>query len=114
MTATSPSGYSEDVDHDGIPDECEGGGIGDGPMMGGGDTDGPPGNTGWTADGSPSPQPSPSEGEGAEAAWEAFYEWSAAQCWGIDCLLTPREQFEAYVDELTELGLPVEGPQSPP
>ena len=47
--------------------------------------------------------------EDEEAAWEAFFEWSDAQCWGTNCETTGAEQFQAYVDKLTELGLPVGG-----
>ena len=49
-----------------------------------------------------------------DAAWEEFYEWAAAQCWGPDCLTTGSEQFQAYLDELEALGLPVEGLHSSP
>ncbi|RIK62396.1 MAG: hypothetical protein DCC65_17520 [Planctomycetota bacterium] len=42
---------------------------------------------------------------GEEAAWEAFYQWSAAQCWGNDCETTGAEQFRAMVAKLNELGL---------
>lgn len=40
-----------------------------------------------------------------EAGWEAFYEWSLSQCWGLDCESTTSEQFTAYVNKLAELGL---------
>ncbi len=49
-----------------------------------------------------------------DAAWEALYEWAYDRCWGPDCALTLEQQFQAYVDKLTELGLPVEGPQPVP
>ncbi|RIK68032.1 MAG: hypothetical protein DCC65_04165 [Planctomycetota bacterium] len=77
---------SEDADTNGIPDECEEeslmGGGGES-MMGGGEFD-------------------------EEAAWEAFFEWSMAQCWGGDCETTGAEQFAAMVAKIRELGLTVE------
>jgi len=48
------------------------------------------------------------------AAWEEFYEWAWDRCWGPDCLQSVEEQFQDYVDKLSELGLPVVGPQTPP
>ncbi len=78
---------SEDADTDGIPDECEeesllGGGSS--MMTGGGEWD-----------------------EGA--AWEAFYEWSAEQCWGPSCATPMDAQFAAMVAKMQALGLPVRG-----
>lgn len=43
-----------------------------------------------------------------EAAWEAFFEWSMARCWGSDCGTTGAEQFAAMVAKMQELGLTVE------
>jgi len=90
---------SEDADTNGIPDECEGEG-----MMGGGSQMMMRGEGGGTP-----PHPSPSQGEGEEAAWEAYYEWAAAQCWGPACEGPGDVQFAAMVAKLQELGLPVSG-----
>lgn len=43
-----------------------------------------------------------------EAAWEAFFEWSMAQCWGGDCETTGADHFAAMVAKMRELGLTVE------
>ncbi|RIK62030.1 MAG: hypothetical protein DCC65_18005 [Planctomycetota bacterium] len=90
---------SEDANTNGIPDECEGeslmGGGGESSMMSeGGESEGGESSTGET--------PMPPE---EEAAWEAFYQWSAAQCWGPGCETTGAEQFAAMADKLEELGL---------
>ncbi len=44
------------------------------------------------------------------AAWEAYFDWAAQQDWGPDSERTGSEQFQAMVDKLAELGLPVEQP----
>jgi hypothetical protein len=46
---------------------------------------------------------------GGEAAWETFYEWASAQCWGPACETSGAEQFAAMAAKLKELGLPVTG-----
>lgn len=46
-------------------------------------------------------------------AWLEFYDWASEQCWGPDCSTTGAEQFQAYVQELEALGLPVEGLHTP-
>ncbi len=79
---------STDADTNGIPDECE-----EENLMGGGSSM-MSGGGGWD--------------EGA--AWEAFYEWSAGQCWGPSCETPMDAQFAAMVAKLQELGLPVQGP----
>lgn len=90
---------SEDADTNGIPDECEGEGM----MGGGGESMMSGGGEGGE------------ESEGSQAeAWEAFYEWSAEQCWGPACESTGAEQFAATVDKLQELGLPVQWPPMGP
>ncbi len=84
---------SEDVNTNGIPDECEGEGL----MGGGGESMAASSETGeseWSE----------------EAAWEAFYEWSIAQCWGPGCEAGMDEQFAAMIDKLRELGLPTQKP----
>jgi hypothetical protein len=92
---------SLDENANGIPDECElGGSMGESSMMG---------STGET----PVPQDSGANPD-LDAAWQEFYEWSFTQCWGPNCEATPAEQFQAYVDKLTELGLPVVGAQALP
>ncbi len=48
------------------------------------------------------------------AAWEAFYEWSAGQCWGPSCETPMDAQFSALVAKLQELGLPVRGTEMGP
>jgi hypothetical protein len=115
------SGYSQDMNANNIPDECEGGqsamapsggegmGSGDGSAISDGDTaNGEMMNTAQAGTGeSPAPQD-------LGAAWEAYYEWAFDQCWGPDCPLTVQQQFQAYVDKLTELGLPVIGPRIVP
>ncbi len=42
------------------------------------------------------------------AAWEAYFDGAAQQDWGPDSERTGSEQFQAMVDKLTELGLPVQ------
>ncbi|RIK63289.1 MAG: hypothetical protein DCC65_16340 [Planctomycetota bacterium] len=93
---------SEDADTNGIPDECEeesllGGGGGES-MMGGGEGLEEGGDTTGETQMSPGDE---------EAAWEAFFEWSMAQCWGGDCETTGAEQFAAMVAKMRELGLTV-------
>ncbi len=129
------SGYSQDTNSNKIPDECESGQLMAGGGHGGtphsvndpqdtavseSDTAGetranklthatPGGETGPANDagddnaqqGMASMMQSPNQ----EAAWEAFYEWSFSQCWGLDCESTTSEQFTAYVNKLAELGL---------
>ncbi|MBI5764081.1 MAG: hypothetical protein HZA51_11205 [Planctomycetes bacterium] len=102
------SEYSDDANDNGVPDECE--------------------EEELRAGSHPSRAPNQSrdrEGAGfsdaltdadapgistviqgpSEETWEAFYEWSFSQCWGLDCELTTGEQFQAYVNKLTELGM---------
>ncbi|HKQ48944.1 MAG TPA: hypothetical protein VJZ71_12810 [Phycisphaerae bacterium] len=78
---------SEDINTNGIPDECEGEGMMGGETM--------------------------MSGEGGEfdeeAAWEAFYDWAATQCWGPTCETSGAEQFGALAAKLQELGLPISG-----
>ncbi len=52
---------------------------------------------------------STAEGGCAPEAWEAFYEWSAEQCWGPSCETPMDAQFAVMVAKLQELGLPVQG-----
>lgn len=78
------SAYSEDANENGIPDECEESVLFGGESMMGGSEQSP---------------------VNEEAAWEAFYEWSFSQCWGLDCEATTGEQFQAYMAKLTELGM---------
>ncbi|MBE7508236.1 MAG: hypothetical protein HS101_18395, partial [Planctomycetia bacterium] len=84
---------SEDTDTNGIPDECEGESL----MGGGGES---------MMSSSESSESDWSE----EAAWEAFYEWSATQCWGQGCEAGMDAQFAAMIDTLRELGLPAQKP----
>jgi len=84
------TGYSTDANHNHIPDECEEGGMmapGEGMMT------------------------SNSGSEDDDDTWTEFYDWASEQCWGPGCGTTGAEQFQAYVDELEMLGLPVEGLQ---
>lgn len=85
---------SADVNTNGIPDECEGESL-----MGGG------GGESMMS----SSQSSESEWS-EEAAWEAFYDWAIAQCWGPNCETGMDEQFQAMIAKLQELGLPAQMP----
>lgn len=43
-----------------------------------------------------------------EECWGVFWGWSVSQCWGPDCELSGFEQYQALIDRLNELGLPLE------
>jgi len=100
---------SDDANTNGIPDECEGESLmgGGESMMSSGDdgdtgeTPVPPDGGGGEGDTGETPMP-PHE----EAAWEAFYDWSIAQCWGPNCETGTDAQFAAMIEKLRELGLP--------
>ncbi len=97
------SEYSEDANENGVPDECEeeelraapNGGL----RMGHADSKALADGDGET------PGVSTMIQGPSEETWEAFYEWSFSQCWGLDCEATTGEQFQAYVNKLTELGM---------
>ncbi|MBE7506288.1 MAG: hypothetical protein HS101_08395 [Planctomycetia bacterium] len=86
---------SEDVNTNGIPDECEGESL----MGGGGESM----MSSMSGEGDTGETPMPPD---EEAAWEAFYEWSIAQCWGPNCESSTDAQFAAMIAKLSELGLP--------
>ena len=89
---------SEDVNTNGIPDECEGESL-----MGGGGGESMMSSMGGGEGGS---NESSSSEWSEEAAWEAYYDWAIAQCWGPGCESGMDEQFVAMIDKLRELGLP--------
>ncbi|MBI5764145.1 MAG: hypothetical protein HZA51_11525 [Planctomycetes bacterium] len=97
------SEYSDDANENGVPDECEEEELHTAPnggtRMGGADSKGLTDGDDATSGASMMIQ-APSE-----EVWEAFFEWSFSQCWGLDCETTTGEQFDAYVNKLMELGL---------
>jgi hypothetical protein len=48
--------------------------------------------TGGDGTGESDPHPEPLPEREREAAWDAFYEWAAAQCWGPACETSGAEQ----------------------
>jgi len=104
------TGVSQDGNTNGIPDECEQQMAG-GPGSGGEESAmGMPSTT--VGAGSDEPEGAPSGGAvvSLDEAWQAYYEWAQAQCWGPGCGDSGAAQYQRHVDKLLELGLPVSGP----
>ncbi|MBI5764604.1 MAG: hypothetical protein HZA51_13895 [Planctomycetes bacterium] len=107
------SEFSEDTNSNGVPDECEGGmemSISNGnpsPNRKGAGSTEAGANDSMDGDGSfvGPDMAAMNQAPNQDAAWEALFDWSFAQCWGPDCELSPSEQFQAYVNKLAELGL---------
>lgn len=88
-------GVSLDENSNGIPDECEGVRDGGGKGEGGESED----DAGEKGDVCP------------EETWAEFYDWCLQQeTWGPDADRSTGEQFQAVVDMLGELGLPLQNP----
>lgn len=106
---------SDDTNENGIPNECEDEEMRSSPNGGRAPRGGPADSKSIAEE--PDSPPSVStviQAPNHEAAMEVFYEWSFSQCWGLDCELTTGEQFDAYVNKVIELGLPIVGPTITP
>ena len=88
------AGISQDANTNGIPDECEAQ-----QSQGGGGSSPTPTATTSTL----------SESE-TEQAYADFYIWCLAQQWGTNAPRTCSQQFQAMVDKMRELGLPLAAP----
>lgn len=105
------SEYSEDTNENGVPDECEGSQVmAPGPNPNTGRMPGGMSTIALDDESNANSAPPPNldmtiQAPNQEAAWEAFYEWSFSQCWGLDCETSTSDQFSAYVNKLAELGI---------
>ncbi len=87
---------SYDCNDNGVPDECE--------------LEGYDENANGFLDACEPGGGVPVAGEASTEALVRFYEWSIQQTWGPASGLTGAQQFQAVINKLEELGLPIENP----
>ncbi len=87
---------SYDCNDNGVPDECE--------------LEGQDDNANGFLDACEPGGGLPVAGEASTEALVQFYEWSIGQTWGPASGLTGADQFQAVINRLEEVGLPIENP----